>query len=94
MQGKYRYIQEGHNGAIGHILISVTETTKAYTFNLLENSTRLDYDHFIMLFKNSNTIRINKGKSPHAIITWEDGNFTIYPYRAGIPFLFQKEERL
>lgn len=92
MKGKYRYNQEGHNGIIGHILISVTETAKAYTFKLLENTTRYDYDHFMLLFKNGNTTRINKEKSPHAIIIWEDGDFTIYPYRAGIPFLFKKEE--
>lgn len=31
---------------------------------------------------------INKEKSPHAINLGED-YFVIYPYRAGIPFLFE-----
>lgn len=91
IQGRYKYTQTGYNGIIGHILISVTETAKAYTFKLLENTTRLDYDHFILLFKDSDTIRINKERSPHAVKVWCDDDFTIYPYRAGIPFLFEKE---
>ena len=89
MEGLYECRQDD---SARHIMINVKETENYYTFKLLENTTQLDYDHFIMLFKDSDTVRINKKKSPHAMMLWDDGDFTIYPFRAGIPFWFKKVE--
>ena len=89
---KYKYTQYEYDKPIGHILIDMTETNKSYKIKLIENTTYLDYDHFINLFKNGDTVFIGKANSPHAVRIWEDGDFTIYPNRAGIPFWFQKIE--
>ena len=88
LTGKFEYWQD--NNPARHILIEAKETPSAYTFKLLENTTRLDYDHFILLFKGRDTVRIAKDKSPHSIILWGDGDFTIYPRSAGIPFWFRR----
>ena len=88
LTGKFEYRQDDNPAR--YILIEVKETPSAYTFKLLENTTRLDYDHFILLFQDRDTVRIAKDKSPHSIILWDDGDFTIYPYRAGIPFWFRR----
>lgn len=33
---------------------------------------------------------IKKEKSQHSMNVWSDNDFTIYPFRAGIPFHFEK----
>lgn len=91
LNGKFEYLQD--DDPARRILIEARETPSGYTFKLLENSTRLDYDHFILLFKNSDTARVDKKRSQHGMMLWKDGDFTIYPFRAGIPFWFRKVER-
>jgi hypothetical protein len=88
MNGIYEYQQESHGNIVGHILVRVSETNKSYRFTLLENTTRYDYDHFILLFKGKETATVHKEKSPHSMQIWSDNDFTIYPMRAGIPFYF------
>ena len=87
--GKYVYLQRSlfSDVIIGRIMIDVKVTAKSYNIKLLENTTYLDYDHFALMFKSADTIRINRNKSPHAISEYTNG-FVIYPYRAGIPFAF------
>ena len=94
LDGIYVYEQTDSCGeTVGHIKIKVKETDKVYSFELLEDTTRYDYDQFILLFNNSNKTRINKtnhGISRHAMKVWSDNDFTIYPFQAGIPFWFRK----
>lgn len=91
LKGKYEYIQTDHHGnPVGHILINVSETEKKYSFELLENTTRYDYDHFILLFKDKTKISINKQGNKCTMRVWSDDDFTIYPFQAGIPFWFRK----
>ena len=91
LKGIFEYKQRDyHDNPIGHIVIKVHETDKSYSFELLENTTRLDYDHFILLFKGTNKTKIKKLGGRHAIRVWNDRQFTIYPFQAGIPFYFVK----
>ena len=70
------------DGARGVVTIRVKETEKSYVFTLID-----------MLFAKSGRAVIPRDKpSPHAIPWKGDGWFTIYPYRAGIPFLFNLAE--
>ncbi len=95
LKGIFKYEQRDYyDKPIGHITIKVNETDKCYSFELLENTTRLDYDHFILLFKGKNKTRINKLGGGHAMRVWNDKQFTIYPFQAGIPFYFVKEEKI
>lgn len=94
LAGIYVYRQKNSYGeTVGHIKIKVSETDKAYLLELLENTTRYDYDQFIRLFDTSTKARINKtnhGGTRHAIKVWSDNDFTIYPYQSGIPFWFTR----
>ena len=91
LKGKYIYTQtDGHGNPIGHILINVSETEKKYSFELLEDTTRYDYDHFVLLFKGKYKVSINKQGGKCAMRVWSDDDFTIYPYQSGIPFWFRK----
>ena len=93
LKGKYEYIQTDHRDCpIGHILINVSETEKKYSFELLEDTTRYDYDHFVLLFKGKYKVSINKQGGKCAMMVWSDNDFTIYPFQAGIPFWFVKEK--
>lgn len=99
--GFYKYEDRpecGFTTNVGEIIIKVTETAKSYVFELIKNDMRFSPAHIDMLFKNSKKAKIAKEKSPHAIMLWSDGDFTIYPFRFGIPFWFeyiefQNEER-
>ena len=91
LKGKYIYTQtDSHGNPIGHILINVSETEKKYNFELLENTTRYDYNHFVLLFKDKNKVSINKQGGKCSMRVWSDDDFTIYPFQAGIPFWFRK----
>ena len=71
----------------GEYIIRLKETDKAYIFELIKNNMRFSPAHLDMMFSKSNRARVNKDKSPHAMNIGED-YFIIYPYRAGIPYLF------
>lgn len=88
---KYKYTDEDDKTNYGHIILSVQETDKSYTFELVENTMRFRPARFDMMFKDSNKVRILKKRSVHAII-FCNGFFVIYPYRDGIPYLFEEME--
>lgn len=71
--------------------VIVKESDKSYVLELLKNNSRFSPGHIDMMFAKSNKIRINKMNRPHAIIEFDDG-FTIYPYRAGVPYYFENME--
>lgn len=87
-KGLYKCSHDNHMNDNGSVVIEVSETAKSYIFNLIDNTFRYSPAHIDMLFAKSDRISIRKEKSPHAII---EGNnyFVIYPYCAGIPYLFE-----
>lgn len=87
-KGLYRYAKGGGCFNKGVIIIEVSETAKSYVFKLIKNTLRYSPAHIDMMFEKDGKTIINKEKSPHAINFGED-YFVIYPYRAGIPFLFE-----
>lgn len=92
--GLYRYEDKSY-GNRGEYIIRLTETEKAYTFELVKNDMRFSPAHLDMMFEKSNKAKVNKQRSLHAINISGDDWFCIYPYRAGIPFVFEylSEER-
>lgn len=87
-KGLCKHIKDDGYFDKGTIIIGVSETAKSYIFKLIENTFRYSPAHIDMMFAKSNKVIINKEKSPHVINLGED-YFVIYPYRAGIPFLFE-----
>ena len=71
-----------------HTTIEVKETDKTYIFKLVDHNWRYSFGHVENMFKDKLRVVIKKNKSAHAIQRWNDGSFTLYPYRAGIPFYF------
>lgn len=93
IKGIYKYIHEDNIPLGGGIItLEVSETEKSYRLNLIENTCRYSPAHIDMLFAKNNKAIISKNKSPHVMRIY-DGYFVIYPYRAGIPFLFEKVEK-
>ena len=75
----------------GELLADVEITDSAVRIRQTSNNLRFKPGHLEMLFKSGKTISIRRdGKSPHKVNVWEDGDITIYPYRAGVPYLFEK----
>lgn len=87
----YEYVDDDIPGG-GHITIKVSETDKSYIFALVENTCRYDPWRITSLFKNSNKAIIKKDNGKHAVRTCDDF-FVIYPYRDGIPYLFEHIDR-
>lgn len=87
ISGQYKATEDGMFGY--EIIISVKETEKSYILNLINNNSRYSPAHIDMLFAKSNRVKIDKEKSQHAMRVWSDKDFTIYPFRAGIPFYFE-----
>ena len=78
----------------GIVKVQLKETEKSWVLTLLENTIRYCPAHLDMLFKNGNRAVIRKERSEHWFEFTESewGNyFLIYPYRAGIPFLFREQ---
>ena len=74
------------------VTIDIKVTEKSYIFNLVEiiENHGCAY-HFDDLFRESKRLVIRRDKpSKHAIHTWSDGTFTLYPYRVGTPYYFKK----
>ena len=90
ISGQYKTTKDGMFGY--EIVILVKETEKSYIFNLISNNSRYSPAHIDMLFAKSNSVKIDKEKSKHAMRVWSDKDFTIYPFRAGIPFWFNYME--
>ena len=89
ISGVYIYERTDCCGLNGQIKIRLKETEKSYRIEMLENTTKYDYDHFANIFSGKKSVSIAKNGS-HACTVFPDGDFLIYPYRAGIPFLFRK----
>ena len=87
-----RYLAEKDKWDGYKIVIAVKETTKSYIFDLLTYESCYSPAQIDMLFAKTKKVRICKEKSQHAIWIWSDRDFTLYPYRAGIPFYFKLME--
>lgn len=93
VKGIYKYSKKDKAmNDYGTVITHVSETDKSYILRLIENTCRYSPAHIDMLFAKNNKAIINKNKSPHAIEFYNDEHFVIYPYRGGIPFLFEREE--
>lgn len=85
--GLYRY-EDKSFGNRGEYIIRFNETEKSFILELIKNDMRFSPAHLDMMFEKSNTVRVSKSKSPHAMNFGND-YFVIYPYRNGIPHLFE-----
>lgn len=97
--GLYRYVDKDDATNYGEYVIKVRETPKSYVFERIKNDMRFSPAHLDMMFENSDRVTISKTRSPHAINTIDDdwyslnpNWFCIYPYRAGIPYVFEQTE--
>lgn len=90
-----RYKSE-HDGDVFHAyryVMEVKETTKSYVFKLLEVENLYADDHIEIMFDGKKRIVLPKDKPCcHAMRVWCDHDFTIYPFQAGVPFYFEKED--
>lgn len=86
--GLYRYVDKDDATNRGEYIIRLHETPTSYVFEKIKYDMRFSPAHLDMIFKGSNKVTVNKTRSPHAINTWGDDWFCIYPYRAGIPYVF------
>lgn len=90
----HRKIQCGYCGLASifdsyEIVMEVKETEKSFIFKLIKLENRSGADRIQLLFSKSNKVILRKQNSGHAMRVWDDDNFTIYPYQAGIPYYFE-----
>lgn len=91
--GRYRAEQDGDVFHAYLYIMEVRETDKSYIFKMLESRNRYAAHHLETMFGGKSRVVIQKnGRTRHAMRVWSERDFTIYPFQAGIPFYFQKEE--
>ena len=92
LNGIYRCVDNNHMFPEYSYTMKVKETKKTYMMKLLKNDSRFSQAHIDLMFQDKEKIAISKEKSAHAITDWGDNSFTIYPFRAGIPYLFELQK--
>ena len=90
LNGLYQCTKNWQGNNEYDIKVRVKETEKSYSMQLVENNSRYSPGHIDRLFSKKDKIMIKKEKSQHSMNVWSDNDFTIYPFRAGIPFHFEK----
>lgn len=90
--GLYRYVDKDDATNRGEYIIKLRETPTSYVFERIKNDMRFSPVHLDMMFESSDGVTVNKTKTSHAINTVGDDWFCIYPYRAGIPYVFELKE--
>lgn len=73
----------------GEIIILLRNLPKTYELKLIKNTIRYDAPQIDDMFRDKRIIRIRKDYSPHAFNVWGEDNFTLYPYRVGVPYYFE-----
>jgi hypothetical protein len=73
-----------------YIAISVKETATGITLELVEFGSRYAASQIEDMFSKSKKVTIKKSGSKHGIKIWGNDDFTLYPYRVGVPFYFRK----
>lgn len=89
--GIYIYQEDNFMHDNGHIKIKVTNKSKSYVFDLIENTYRYSTAQIDMLFAKSKHVVIRKCKNPHPVRECKESDdwFVIYPHQSGKPFLFE-----
>ena len=70
----------------GTVTVDVKETAAAFTLRLVHNTGRWIDPPLDDVLRRGKCV-ITKGGSKHAMTFW-DGGFCLYPFRAGVPFAF------
>ena len=81
ISGKYACRSEA-----GTVTVDVKETAAAFTLRLVHNTGRWIDPPLDDVLRTGKCV-IKKGGSKHAMTFW-DGGFCLYPFRAGVPFAF------
>lgn len=74
--------------------VAVEETDKMYKMTLVSLDMADWCPHIEMMFHHSvgDSVYFRKRHGRHAVYDWGDDTFTIYPFKAGIPYYFEKQK--
>lgn len=74
--------------------VAVEETSKMYKMTLVSLDMADWCPHIEMMFRHGvgDVICFRKRHGKHTLYDWGDDTFTIYPFRAGIPYYFVKNK--
>ncbi len=93
ISGKYRLVNGDDWWNRFEMTMSVRETKVSFILTKLDINGGFIPGQIEMLFSKSDRLLIRKGKSRHPIESGSDNTwFVIYPFQAGIPFLFELME--
>ena len=86
-----RYIAARQEGDMDdyHITVDFKETEKSYILTLIENDSRYGASQIEDMFRKNKRVLIKKSGDKHCVKSWDDNSFTLYPYRVGVPYLFE-----
>lgn len=89
-----RYKAENNDDVLSYfsIIIDVKETEKSYIFSLVELDSHYSAHHMKSFFEKSKRVVLGKKRGGHAVRIWSDADFTFYPYQAGFPYYFVKQQ--
>lgn len=76
------------------VVIHLKETATAFHLTLIDGQFRYGAPQLEDMFQRGEKpkVLVHKRGSQHAMQTWSDNDFTIYPYRVGVPYHFVRIE--
>ena len=80
-----------HKWRIEHDYPYVNDNGHAVGYDTGSAMTLMFNDKMGKKWQEGKTVTVKKSGSPHGIKVWEDDSFTLYPGRAGLPYVFCKE---
>lgn len=90
--GIYRAENSGSIFDAYEIDMQVRETGKSYIFTLLNFNTRYGATQIEDMFRAAKRLVIQKDRGKHGMQIWSETDFTLYPYRVGVPYYFRLRE--
>ena len=89
-----RYIALRQEGTMDDYRITVDfkETEHSFILTLVENDSRYGAPQIEDMFRKNKRVLIKKAGDKHCVKSWGDNSFTLYPYRVGVPYLFEIEK--
>ncbi len=86
------YVAKNHDGSYldrYRVTIEVKETEHSHILKLIEFDSRYAASHISSMFGGKSRIVLRKPDCKHSVRVWNETSFTLYPYRCGVPYLFE-----
>lgn len=73
------------------VMVAMKETKTAYIITPISEPPVEHFDYYLNSLWELGKMVIKKGGGKHGLTNWGNGEYTLYPYRSGLPYLLRPE---